>query len=361
MKNAAKKAVLASAIALSCGALHAQSDYDDRWYVSAFGGFAELDDGRANVENDIVFGVGFGRFFTENVSVEFELDRIESDLTPPPGFFGNEFNAKSVGLFTRYHFGPEENNVRPYLGLGAGATYRQAFDVGGISGDKDTAFYFSPVAGLSFKISDNFGARLQAAWRSDVGNDSAIGEGRYDDFLFTAGITYKFGSLPAPPPPPPAPAAAPPPPPPVDGDDDNDGVRNSKDKCPNSRPGAVVDMDGCEVQVIIDLPGVNFAFDRAELTPTSFAILNDAVTTLKRHTQVKVEVAGHTDSIGTDSYNQSLSDRRSAVVRDYLISQGIAADRMTSRGYGESRPVASNDSSEGRAENRRTELVITSK
>jgi len=72
-------------------------------------------------------------------------------------------------------------------------------------------------------------------------------------------------------------------------------------------------------------------------------------------------VAGHTDSRGTDKYNLGLSDRRAAVVRDYLISKGIDADRMTSAGYGEARPIASNDTDAGRAQNRRTELVITSK
>ncbi len=362
MKNAAKKAVLACAIALSCGVVQAQSEYDDRWYASAFGGFAELDSDRANVENEAVFGVGLGRFFSEHVSFDLEFDRIDSDLTPPPGFFGTNFNAKSLGLFGRYHFRSEDSLIRPYLGLGAGGTYRHAFD-GGISGDKDVAFYLSPVAGVGFKLNDNLGARFQAAWRTDVGNDSDLGENRYDDFLFTAGVTWKFGAapVPPPPPPPPAPAAPPPPPPLVDGDDDRDGVLNSKDKCPNTREGAVVDMDGCEVQVIIDLPGVNFAFDEARLTNESFAILDDAATTLQRHQQVRVEVAGHTDSVGTADYNQGLSDRRASVVRDYLISKGVAADRMTSKGYGESQPVASNDTSEGRAENRRTELVITSK
>ncbi len=361
MKYAAKKAVLACGIVLSCGAVQAQDDYDGRWYASIFGGFAELDSNRAGVENNAIAGVGFGRYFSEHVSFELELDRVESDLTPPPGFFGTEFNAKSLGIFGRYHFRDEDNLVRPYLGFGAGGTYRQAFN-GGISGDKDVALYLSPVAGVGFKISDNFAARLQAAWRTDVGNDSTINQNRYDDFLFTAGLTYKFGAAPVPPPPPPPPAAAPPPPPPpVDGDDDRDGVLNSKDKCPNTRAGAVVDMDGCEVQVIIDLPGVNFDFDEARLTATSFAILDDAATTLQRHQQVQVEVAGHTDSVGTQTYNQTLSDRRASVVRDYLISKGVGADRMTSNGYGESRPVASNDSSEGRAQNRRTELVITSK
>ncbi len=361
MIKAANRAVLASIVALACGAASAQNDYDDRWYVSAFGGYADLDNDRASVTNDAYFGVGFGRFFSEDFSLELELDRIESTLVPPPGFFGTEFNAKSLGLIGRYHLLSPDNPVRPYIGFGGGATYRQAFN-GGISGDKDVDIYLSPLVGLKFNFSDNFDGRLQAAWRTDLGNDSDLGEGRYDDFLFSAGITYKFGSRTVPTPPPaPAPAAPPPPPPPVDGDDDRDGVKNSRDKCPNTRPGAVVDMDGCEVQVIIDLPGVNFAFDEARLTQESFAILDDAVTTLNRHKQVKIEVAGHTDSVGSEAYNLSLSDRRSAVVRDYLISKGISADRMTSSGYGESRPIATNATNEGRAQNRRTELVITSK
>lgn len=362
MRNAGKRAILAAAIALACNSATAQSDYDDRWYFSVFGGFVELDDDRANVDNDVTIGFGIGRFFSEHVSFELEFDRIDSDLTAPPGFFSNDFNAKSLGIFGRYHFGDSDQKVRPYLGFGAGGTYRQAFD-GGISGDKDTAIFLSPIAGLAFNINDKFGARLQAAWRTDLGNDSLLNQNRYDDFLFTAGLSYKFGTrtIPTPPPPPAAPVAPPPPPAPVDGDNDRDGVLNSKDKCPNTRAGAVVDVDGCEVQIIIDLPGVNFAFDSARLTPESFAILNDAVTTLQRHKQVRIEVAGHTDSKGRDAYNLGLSDRRSAVVRDYLISKGIDANRMSSRGYGETRPVASNDTSDGRAQNRRTELVITSK
>jgi len=72
-------------------------------------------------------------------------------------------------------------------------------------------------------------------------------------------------------------------------------------------------------------------------------------------------VAGHTDSVGTDSYNQGLSERRANAVKDYLTAQGIKASRLTARGYGESRPVASNDTDEGRAENRRVELIVLDK
>jgi outer membrane protein OmpA-like peptidoglycan-associated protein len=71
-----------------------------------------------------------------------------------------------------------------------------------------------------------------------------------------------------------------------------------------------------------------------------------------------VEVGGHTDSVGSEAYNQGLSERRADAVRDYLMSKGVKASRLTARGYGESRPVASNDTEEGRAENRRVELVV---
>ena len=76
------------------------------------------------------------------------------------------------------------------------------------------------------------------------------------------------------------------------------------------------------------------------------------------HEKVIVEVAGHTDSIGTEEYNEGLSQRRAQSVLDYLVEQGINASRMTAKGYGESQPIASNDTSEGRAKNRRTELVV---
>jgi len=354
---AATAVALAGSFSMSAAA---QYDYDDRWYVSAFGGLAAMDSDRFNVDDAGIFGIGIGKFLSEDFSLEFELDRIDSDLTPPPGF-GSGFNAKSFGLFGRYHLLSADDQVRPYFGFGIGGSYRPSFDTDSIPFDKDTNIYVSPVVGLAMNLNDNFGARIQAALRRDVGGDSSntIG-GSYTDYLFTAGITYKFGDPPAPPPPPAQPAP-PPPPAPVDGDDDRDGVKNSRDKCPNTRAGAVVDADGCEVQVIIDLPNVNFAFDKAELTQDSFRILDDAVATLNRHKNVKIEVAGHTDSVGTDNYNLDLSDRRAAVVRDYLISKGINADRMTSAGYGESRPIASNDSDAGRARNRRTELVITSK
>jgi outer membrane protein OmpA-like peptidoglycan-associated protein len=104
------------------------------------------------------------------------------------------------------------------------------------------------------------------------------------------------------------------------------------------------------------LRGVNFEFDKAVLTAESSQILDRVAASLIAHPEVKVEVAGHTDSDGSAAYNLKLSDRRAKAVRDYLIKKGVPASQLTAHGYGESQPIADNKTVEGRAENRRVEL-----
>jgi len=105
------------------------------------------------------------------------------------------------------------------------------------------------------------------------------------------------------------------------------------------------------------MEGVNFDFDKAVIRQEDIPKLDRDVATLKEWGDVKVEVAGHTCNIGTDEYNMGLSQRRADAVRNYLISQGIPADRLTAKGYGESQPTADNSTREGRVQNRRVELV----
>ncbi|WP_157475201.1 OmpA family protein, partial [Lysobacter sp. Root494] len=127
------------------------------------------------------------------------------------------------------------------------------------------------------------------------------------------------------------------------GDDDGDGVNNCDDKCPGSQAGQTIGPDGCPVPVSIDLKGVNFDYDKSNLRPDAVQILTEATEILKRYPELKVEVAGHTDSKGTDAYNQALSERRARAVYDYLTSNGIDAARLVGpNGYGESRPIAPN-------------------
>ncbi|MDJ0759624.1 MAG: OmpA family protein [Woeseiaceae bacterium] len=142
-------------------------------------------------------------------------------------------------------------------------------------------------------------------------------------------------------------------------DGDGDGVVDRLDKCPNTRAGAQVDVAGCEIREEIRLPGVNFETNSANLLPSALSVLNDAAETLKRNPSIKVEVAGHTDSDGAAAYNEDLSARRAETVRAFLQSRGVDADRMTSRGYGESDPIADNSTASGKAQNRRVVLRVT--
>ncbi|MBY0275031.1 OmpA family protein [Candidatus Binatia bacterium] len=109
----------------------------------------------------------------------------------------------------------------------------------------------------------------------------------------------------------------------------------------------------------IVLRGVNFDFDKATLQPQGKPILDEAARILKENPSINVQVQGYTDAIGSVEYNLKLSDRRAATVKNYLVSQGVAASRLTTKGFGKSNPVATNDTADGRAQNRRVELVPT--
>lgn len=133
---------------------------------------------------------------------------------------------------------------------------------------------------------------------------------------------------PAPPPPPPPVVEAPPPPPPP--------------PAPKKR---------------IVLRGVHFDFDKSKIRPDAEPILDEAAEILRQNSALTVAVNGHCDGIGTEEYNMKLSRRRSAAVAKYLEAKDIPANRLETHGFGKTQPVASNDTAEGRAENRRVELI----
>ena len=104
------------------------------------------------------------------------------------------------------------------------------------------------------------------------------------------------------------------------------------------------------------LHGVNFEFDSARLTPNAKTVLRGVAERLLAHSDTEVEIAGHTDSKGSDEYNQALSERRAESVRDFLIDLGVDPGRLQARGYGDTGPVDSNATDEGRERNRRIEM-----
>ena len=106
------------------------------------------------------------------------------------------------------------------------------------------------------------------------------------------------------------------------------------------------------------LDNVHFDFDKATLRPDSYIQLKDLLEYLQRHDEIKIEIAGHTDNVGTDAHNLKLSQERANTIRNYLISKGIKAIRLTAKGYGATEPVADNSTDEGRQLNRRTEVRV---
>ncbi len=139
-------------------------------------------------------------------------------------------------------------------------------------------------------------------------------------------------------------------------DGDGDGVIDSMDNCPTTPAGDRVDSKGCSLPQVFNLIGVNFDNNKDTLRADTIAILDDAVATLKRYPALKVEIAGHTDSANSDAYNRDLSQRRADTVLGYFVGQGVEADRLSAKGYGEAEPIADNATSEGRSKNRRVEL-----
>ena len=147
----------------------------------------------------------------------------------------------------------------------------------------------------------------------------------------------------------------------VDGDMDGDSVPDSRDRCANTPAGTSADAYGCPIlfkneERTVTLRGVNFASGRDELTPGSFAVLEDVARQLIAAPNVRIEVVGHTDATGGRTRNISLSLARAEAVRAYLVMQGVPSERVVARGFGPDQPIANNKTPTGRAANRRVEL-----
>lgn len=161
-----------------------------------------------------------------------------------------------------------------------------------------------------------------------------------------------------------------------DGDEDGDGVFDRRDRCPGTPANTPVGHNGCplpqyppsqkpaepeavqEVITLSDQGNVLFAFDSSELTPAAQQQLQALVPKLSDPSVTRIRVVGHTDSKGSDAYNQALSERRASAAAEYLINQGVTPQKITSQGRGESEPVADNETDAGRAQNRRVELHL---
>ena len=356
---------------LSLAQVASAQDFDDRWYLTGSAGF-NIQDNDRGTRNAPFVALGLGKFVSPNWSIDGELNYQNPHVDRNQDLNWSQYG---ISFDARRHFIAEGRNWNPYVVMGLGyQRHEEEFDAfpnpnspGQREGGNVAAKFGLGLQGDLGRV----GIRTELAMRLDADNDSVgafiqdefpqdDGEDWFQDVLASVGVVIPLG-------PEPMAAVAPAPVAPncADLDDDGDGVNNCDDKCPGSQAGQTIGPDGCPVPVSIDLKGVNFDFDKSTLRPDAVSILNEAIEILKRYPELKVEVAGHTDSIGTDAYNQGLSERRARAVYDYLTSNGVDASRLAGpNGYGESRPIAPNtnedgsDNPEGRARNRRTELNV---
>ena len=235
-------------------------------------------------------------------------------------------------------------------------------------------------AGLGAKIdiTKSVALKLEALYMYKINNNGVDGSnGEVHNVAALAGLTFKFGATAAPviaaapvvaavvaepkkPEPKPEPKATPVIPVPAAKvcpiDSDKDGVFDPQDKCPDTPAGFKVDGEGCPLKATLHL---NFVTDGDTVDAAGVAKVKEFAGFLQDSPAYKANVIGHTDSTASDKYNQKLSEKRAETVKTMLVDQGIAAGRLTASGKGETMPVASNKTKQGRAENRRIEVELT--
>jgi OOP family OmpA-OmpF porin len=239
-----------------------------------------------------------------------------------------------------YHFDLGNDNFVPYASLGVAGiwTKRQAYaDYDSTAGAAAIGFkyFFNEYVALRVEASDTF------AFRKRPYNTTPRESGRFNVPVIAAGLTFQLGGSGA------------------CVDSDKDGVCDPYDNCPGTPAGYKVDANGCPITVTINLL-INFDFDKAVVKPEYYPEVQKVADFLNSHPLSTTVVEGHTDSRGSDAYNEGLSQRRANAVRDSLLERcNIDPARIQAIGDGESRPIADNGTAQGRAENRRVVGVIT--
>jgi outer membrane protein OmpA-like peptidoglycan-associated protein len=399
-----KKRFPASLLLIATGALPAAAQAGDGWYLGLEGGANFVDkqsfkiyypDGTGLVEDGTkvgevklktgwLGGLVFGYSYENGLRPELELDYRENDLKSihlePTGLLGGVLtpggsdasgvkgkeDAETAMANLWFDFF-KSSAFHPYIGGGVGAA-RVEMHGGGYTGqdfrnDSDIVFAYQGGAGLGVDLGDHWTLSLDyrhlETMRAKLNllddTPSTRVKFRYSGDSALLSLRYSFGEKAAEPAPEPAPvevvapaeeAPLPPPPPPAP-------------PCEAPAAGQAFSLEGCKVGDKVVLRGVNFEFDKASLTPDAKVLLDMVSDALLARPDIQVELDGHTDSKGSDAYNQKLSERRAESVKQYLVGRGIDGGRMTTVGFGETQPIADNATDEGREYNRRTELKVT--
>lgn len=318
------------------------------------------------VDNHIVYGA--------EVQMNNACETIKPELSVLYGRDKVAGESGKTGVLTTMLNGvyemPTDSRVKPFAKAGLGYewyTNTHPSDYDGLVVDAGL--------GLKAEITKQIALKLEALYMYKMNNNGIDGSnGEVHNVAALAGLTFSFDEKAAPvvaavaapvaaavvtPEPKPKPKAvvipAPAPKAVAPIDSDGDGVIDSLDKCPGTPKGFKVDVDGCPIKATLHL---NFAFDSSKVDAEGTAKVTEFASFLKESPAYKANVIGHTDSTGTDAYNQKLSEKRAGTVKALFIKDGVNANRLTSSGEGEKIPVASNKTKEGRAENRRIEIEL---
>ena len=373
---------LAVAAALAAPvAAHAQDEgtYDPgKWLVRV--GLSQINPDKENLEipgafvvvDDDVTPTGTVEYMiTPNIGTELLLAWPATHGIDLKGFAPNtdsrvgHVDVLPPTLSLNWHCNPN-GMFRPYIGAGVNYTMFSGEETRGALAGSDLTLDDS--IGAAGQVGVDIGQRnwffnanvryIDLSADVDLGGDD-LGSLDLNPWVYGIHVGYRFGHM-VPPAPVAAPVAAPPPPPPPPpakcADSDNDGVCDEADKCPGTPAGTKVDSVGCPLEQTLKLL---FDFDSAELRPESITELERVVKFMGDVPFAKAVIEGHTDSVGTEEYNQALSDRRAKAVFDYLSSRGVDPARLSSVGHGELKPIADNTTAEGRQLNRRVMLIRT--
>jgi outer membrane protein OmpA-like peptidoglycan-associated protein/plastocyanin len=325
--------------------------FDDRPYVSFWGSYDIADPARGTAHG---FGGGLsvGKAFSKGLELELLGSYLHFGADKGSGSSGSGLSSLLGG--TQSSSGSGAQNIAVggaganiYL-LDEGATSLQGFYIHG-DGTYGKAAAFDLGAGYSIPLASlgplsDMSLRLEALYHK---------QGHYDEPVFNIGLKIPIGPRPVAPAPPP-----PPPPPPPPEATITPVPTPAPMPCEESGDQREVTLSGCKRGDVIVLRGVNFDYDKASLTLNAKALLDQVAHALSSRPDIMAELDGHTDGIGGVAYNQRLSERRAASVKNYLVMQGIAANRLTTRGFGKSMPIADNATAEGRELNRRVELKV---
>jgi len=333
------RAVLALAAGTLLSSTVLAQDFDTRPNVYG-GALYEFIDSDVNQDDDFGWIMGVEVPVAERWGATLEHWNVETDNNNGPG----DADLKYFRVGGNYHLTPR-GAWQPYLSAGLG--YWRLKESLNLQDTDEAAFDLG--VGVKRFIGENFFFRGDAKLLR-------VTEIETWDQTLSLSLGYAFG-------PKPRAVVAPPPVVAADPDSDGDGVPDSRDRCPDTPRALAVDADGCPIldsSMVSQRLLVNFDFDQAVIKPEFFDEIEAFAQFMRTYANTNAAIEGHTDSIGTEAYNQDLSERRAIAIVDRLINtHGIAASRLTAVGYGESRPLVANDTPANRSTNRRIMAEIS--